>query len=622
MAGIRFLTNEANKVEGLAYAGFETFRGSPYTSCARETGQNSRDAARGTAAVKVSFDLMQVDRADIPFADELEDAVRCCLDAPQNDKTRAHLERALAAISSPNVKVLRIADVNTSGLTGPVDDAASVFTALVKGDGITNKPDETSAGSFGIGKNAAFAVSELQTVIYSTCYEDAEGETQFAAQGRLRLISHTNGDRKCSAEGYWGDTDFRAIEDPADVPAWMARDEIGTSIHAVGFDERDHWASRMTLSLVTNFFAAIDRGEIEFAVDGKAINGSSLDTVLADGTLAALAEEHDQLAELERAQRLLLCIRSDAATRHTITVPGLGDFTLHLLVSEDLPREVHVLRNGIYITDNFAKFSQPMRAFPGTREFTAVLEPASSPQGRAPSALLKQLENPAHDAFEPDRIADSTAQQASRTQIKKLIGEVRKIIRTEARIDEVENSRLDELSAMFADTGTTRDEGRNDTEKDPDAYSYLEPRRGSRRRAAGTAGKGKARKRGGTGRKQKGERTGESRKTKRPAGTSGAVPLDAIRSALTGGDPQTRSVWFTPAATGEIVLALDASGLTDDVGLDIVGTSAGTLRKGRVRASVQAGQRVRLDLTLSEPFSGPIELSAVRFTEALEGEAA
>src|SRR6185312_16369050 len=113
MGGIRFLTNEANKVEGLAYAGFETFRGSPYTSCARETGQNSRDAMRGSNPVHVSFDLLQVDRADIPFADELEHAVQCCLQAPQNGKTKAHLERALAAISSSKVRVLRIADIKT-----------------------------------------------------------------------------------------------------------------------------------------------------------------------------------------------------------------------------------------------------------------------------------------------------------------------------------------------------------------------------------------------------------------------------------------------------------------------------------------------------------------------------
>ncbi len=219
----------------------------------------------------------------------------------------------------------------------------------------------------------------------------------------------------------------------------------------MGFDERDHWASRMTLSLVANFFVAIDRGQIEFVVDGSAINGTSLDNVLEDEAPEALAREHDQLAELDRARRLLLCIRSEAATRHGITVGGLGDFTLHLLVSEQLPREVHVLRNGVYITDNFAKFSQPMRQFLGTREFIAVLEPALTDEGRAPSALLKQLDNPAHDAFAPDRIVDEKDRKLGREQIKKLISEVRKIIRLVAKIDEVQSRRLDELSSMFAD---------------------------------------------------------------------------------------------------------------------------------------------------------------------------
>lgn len=618
MAGVRFLTNEANKVEGLAYAGFETFRGAPYTSCARETGQNSRDAMRGSGPVRVTFDLLHIDRTDMPFADELEHAVRCCLEAPQNEKTRTHLERALAAITAEKVKVLRISDTSTTGLTGPVDDPESVFTALVKGDGITNKRDETSAGSFGIGKNAAFAVSDLQTVIYSTCYESTGNTVRFAAQGRLRLISHTDGQRKCSAEGYWGDPDFRAIEDVAKVPWWLVREEIGTSIHAIGFDERDHWASRMTLSLVTNFFAAIERGQIEFTVDGCVINRSSLDSVLEDEVLEALAREHDQFAELERARRLLLCIRSEAASRHVITVPGLGDFTLHLLVSEDLPREVHVLRNGIYITDNFAKFSQPMRQFPGTREFTAVLEPASTDEGRAPSTLLKQLENPAHDAFEPDRITGEPERLRARNQIKKLISEVRKIIRTMAKIEEVQNSRLDELSAMFADTGATRDEGREDEEKDPDAYLYQKPRRGSRRQSAGATDNGMGRKRGGTGRRQTGSRTGEGRKTQRRMGIGAAIPLEAIRSTLKKGDPLVRTLWFTPTAAGEIVLALEASGLTDDVGLDVQASSAGTVSKGRVRTSVRAGERVQLDVTLSEPFAGPIELSAVKFTAAPE----
>lgn len=243
---IRFLANEARKAEGLAYAGFETFRGSPYNSCARETGQNSRDAPNGEGPVRVTFNLLHLDRKDVPFTDELAQSIQCCLEAPRDEKTRSHLERALGTISAPVIKVLEIADYNTTGLTGPTDDAASVFTALVKGDGVTNKRDETSAGSFGIGKNAAYAVSDLQTVIYSTRWSEPGTEAlRFAAQGRLRLISHVNGGAHFSAEGYWGNPEFNAVEDVDEVPSWIARSERGTTILSVGFNEQKNWAGRM-----------------------------------------------------------------------------------------------------------------------------------------------------------------------------------------------------------------------------------------------------------------------------------------------------------------------------------------------------------------------------------------
>jgi hypothetical protein len=611
MAQIRFLTNEAGKVEGLAYAGFETFRGSPYTSCARETGQNSRDAANGEGPVRVCFNLLEIKRADVPFANQLQHSIECCLADPQNPRTRQHLKRALRTVSAPVIKVLEISDRNTTGLTGPTTDSTSVFAALVKGDGVTNKLDVTSAGSFGIGKNAAYAVSDLQTVIYSTCY-CLNGEKKFAAQGRLRLISHTDGTKKYSAEGYWGNLNFAAIEKKSEVPSWMARDEIGTSIFSIGFREQDNWVSRMALSLVTNFFLAIDRKEIEFSVGGTThMNQGSLDSILDSSELKKTATEADQLEELERARRLVDCTRSEATIRHTVTVAGLGDFMLHLLVREGWPREVHVLRNGIYITDNFAKFSHPMRRFPGTREFTAVLEPARTSAGRKPSALLKQLENPAHDAFEPERIVDAQERQKARKQIKDLIGQVREIIRSVAKIDDINSSQLDELSHLFADSACIQDNRRDDVEEDPERFRYAVARKGKREETSGTEGKGSGRGRRGPQPGTAGTRTGKGRASGRPAGTRPAVPLQAIRSMLP--DPQDarqRTVYFTPGSDGEIELTIAAAGLSGNVELAVARSSEGKAANGHIRTSVQAGQRISADVTFAEPFAGPIELAA------------
>jgi hypothetical protein len=622
VAKVQFLRNEANKVEGLAYAGFETFRGSPYTSCARETGQNSRDAAAGDAPVQVAFNLREIARADIPFADQLQHAIECCLKAPRDAKTKEHLERARAQVSAPNIKVLEIADLNTTGLTGPVEDENSVFAALVKGDGVTNKSDPTSAGSYGIGKNAAYAVSDLQTVIYSTCYkaEDNPDQTCFAAQGRLRLISHVDDGQKLSAEGYWGNENFAPITSAAEVPAWVARDKVGTSIFSVGFREQDRWADRMRLSLATNFFLAIARNEIEFAVDGIKLNQPSIDSILESDALAEIADASDETASLERAKRLMQCIRSDAATRPTITVPGLGDFTLHLLIAEGMPREIHILRNGIYICDNFAKFGLPMRAFRGTKEYIAVLEPARTPAGKKPSQLLKQLENPAHDAFEPERIVDTAAQKAARQQIKSLINKVRDIIKAAAKMEELDHSQLDELSHLFAAGGATTKTPKADGEDDPDRFQYGQARKTVRRRASTLGSKGKIKRRRDPGaearERKKAERTG---RTRTPAGQR-RVPLDQVRSIIPQGDGGlVRTVFFTPAASGSAEIVVSASGLTYDVALDLVAASPGTVVNGRVQALLVKGQRTGISVTFSEPFDGPIELAASSLSAPVQG---
>ncbi|MDN8617299.1 hypothetical protein [Variovorax ginsengisoli] len=606
MAEIRFLTNEAGKVEGLAYAGFETFRGSPYTSCARETGQNSRDASAGGHPVCVSFDLRSMARSDVPFADKLQHSIECCLAATHDVKTLQHLTRALQTINAPVIKVLEISDRHTTGLTGPTTDPESVFSALVKGDGVTNKRDATSAGSFGIGKNAAFAVSDLQTVIYSTCYRDAHsGEKKFAAQGRLRLVSHTDGDKQLSAEGYWGNAGFTAIESSAEVPTWMARDEVGASIFSIGFREQDHWEDRMTLSLVTNFFLAIERGEIEFSVGGKPINRVSLDSVLAGEMLQRIAAEADQLEELERARRLVECMRSEATLRRTISVSGLGNFMFHLLVKEGMPREVHVLRNGIYITDNFARFSEPLRRFPGTREFTAVLEPAQTPGGREPSSLLKRLENPAHDSLEPERIVDTSQREAAKKQIKSLIKQMRDIIRSVAKIDDISRSQLNELSHLFADGG---DGGCKNVEEDPERFLYGSARKNRRAKPPGALGKGTG-KGGAKGGATK-MKTGKG--DRRSAGGRPALPLRDLRSVLPDQkDASRRTIFFTPDMDGDMELSVAASGLSGDVELVVTGSSSGRTANGRIALRVRKGERVGVDVAFAEPFRGPIELTAI-----------
>lgn len=70
-----------------------------------------------------------------------------------------------------SIRVLRISDYNTTGLTGSMEMKPSPWNDLVKSSGVSNKSGE-SGGSFGIGKSAPFACSDLRTLFYHTLDKD------------------------------------------------------------------------------------------------------------------------------------------------------------------------------------------------------------------------------------------------------------------------------------------------------------------------------------------------------------------------------------------------------------------------------------------------------------------
>ena len=310
---LRFLPNEAGEKEGLGDAGIETFRDTPYASCAREAGQNSRDAAK-ERPVRITFNIRRVGHDEFPSYAELRDAIESCRAEASQDREIAFFDNAADVIGKSRIPVLEIADSNTTGLTGPPNHHGTPFHSLVKATGVTVKSDADAGGSFGIGKNASFAVSDLQTVLYSSVYEDPEcGNEAFAAQGKVKLVSHTGADNDPRrATGYWGNPKrFSAVTSPSQVPDWMRRSTVGTTIFCMGFRESEDWAERMTYSLVSNFFCAVHRQEMNFEVDSGriAINKNTLENLLERDDIKSAAENTGHLADLEFAGQLYRCLR-------------------------------------------------------------------------------------------------------------------------------------------------------------------------------------------------------------------------------------------------------------------------------------------------------------------------
>ena len=179
--GWKFPGNDNGEIVGIGAAGIETFKGSLFTSLAKEICQNSLDARLDSdQPVRVDFILNQIPTEKIPGIDELKEAVGLCQDYWDDKKTKTFFKKAVKLCEADYMRVLRISDYNTTGLTGSTETRPSPWNDLVKSSGVSNKCGE-SGGSFGIGKSAPFACSDLRTLFYHTLDKDGIRSYQGAA---------------------------------------------------------------------------------------------------------------------------------------------------------------------------------------------------------------------------------------------------------------------------------------------------------------------------------------------------------------------------------------------------------------------------------------------------------
>ena len=266
--GWKFPPTNGGRVDGFNDPGIAHFSGSPLSSLARETIQNSLDA-RGTLGtpVHVSFELIDLAPEHIG-RDELADAIDACkLEAQGDPMAEPALDSARELIRENTITCLRVSDRNTTGLRG------EQWRALVKMQGVSLKPGVAGAGgSHGIGKYAPFAVSDLRTVFYWTCYQEDGKDVEYF-QGRSVLMSHKNRDGETQGTGFYGIKENcrelvgRKIPERFREVTSQGRPVHGTCLTIAGFRASDDWRRNIASSVVENFFYAIHSGALSVIVE-------------------------------------------------------------------------------------------------------------------------------------------------------------------------------------------------------------------------------------------------------------------------------------------------------------------------------------------------------------------
>ncbi|WP_069203030.1 hypothetical protein [Bacillus testis] len=403
-------------INSINNAGLETFRDNALDSLTREICQNSLDAVKDVSKpVTVEFNQFTAETTLFPGKGEMVEVFRACEETwkNKNKKSEEFIDQALELLGKKNLNFLRVSDFNTIGLKGAKEaELGSPWSSLVKEAGSSNKGDE-SGGSFGIGKAAPFLNSQLRTLFYSSLDEDG-----YASHiGVANIMSFIKKNQEITVgNGYFTDhKDSRAIEGLIHIDHSFERAESGTDIFIAAFEPGSGWEQEIIRSILHNFFITVFRKKLVVKVNDFTISHENLDELIGG------LEDNEENRILKNYYRLL-------SSEDTIKVPyparsykrGIafeeGEAELLLMEGEDLNRRVLMTRK-----TGMRLFEQ--KNINGSISFTGLFMITGSHM----NSLFKQLENPAHNGWMPNRY------EKDPKLANKIYADLRKFIREQVK---------------------------------------------------------------------------------------------------------------------------------------------------------------------------------------------
>lgn len=449
----RFAPTGGGQEQG-SNVGQETFRSDAVNKAVREILQNSTGHREpGLDSVTVTFEIMRINAEDIRAAELAEHADACRLEASRHQHARLsqQYEKACAVLSQQEIECLAVIDAGTTGLTDDHWDNLVIREGVPTNVG-TNAP---RGGSYGFGKNAPFNLSACQTVVYTTRYVNrraAKGREQ-RMMAKSQMMTHDAPDgsgHRLQHNGFYaehkGDNTPEPIVGP-DVPEPFRLAETGTGIYVIGFDEqyRRTWENDTTKAVLTQFFAAIQRGTLEVQIKGQ----TGTTQITAD-TIGILIE---QMPDSEHAKHYYKALRAGTtySTKASGRLEQIGHLNAHIVAHDNAPaRAAHVNNHGMLISESKQFHTNPFSPNNGNRYrgWCMVTESANEDTEKN----LRRLEPPTHDAIDC-RLLDDRAEQEryrqelneQRTQLETMLSE---FMGENARNN---TSNVSELAELFPD---------------------------------------------------------------------------------------------------------------------------------------------------------------------------
>jgi len=384
----KFAPTGGGSIDGVNNPMISHFTGNYNYHLAREIIQNSLDAKLDDSKpVVVKFNIETFSKSDFPGHDQLLKIFQLCQQFWPQKNTDAHsfIKTAIKCLNQDEISFLKCSDYNTIGLSGSDDDLTSSWFNLIKSRGSSSKY-KGEGGSFGIGKGAPFAASDIRTLFYFT--KNKQGFSIF--QGVAELLSFKEEDeirRGCGSYGKNGHASLRDLREEIPERFWRKSDvSSGLDIYIAGFKKQNNWKAELIQSVLRNFWYAIYKKELIVEVEEVIISKNTLEKHLVKNFFGESLKD-----DVEPTGNPLKYYKSVKNGKyHTENLKSLGNVEFYFLEIEEHMNYVAMMRK-----PHMAVFSKAYR-YPGTYCGLFICDDKKGNQ------ILRKMEPPTHNRWEPD----------------------------------------------------------------------------------------------------------------------------------------------------------------------------------------------------------------------------
>lgn len=382
-----FAPTGGGSVDGINNPLITYFTGNFNYHLAREIIQNSLDAKLNeTEPVTVKFSIENFNKSDFPGYEEFKEVLQECANfwPTEHSEAQRFLTNAKSCLENSIIPVLKCSDYNSIGLDGNDDDLRGSWFNLVKSRGASSK-FKGEGGSFGIGKGAPFAASDLRAIFYFTKNEHAcpifQGIAELISFKKENEVRRGNG-----SYGINGHSSVRRFEDIPEIFWRKAEDSPGLDVYIMGFKKSDTWKDELAKSVLRNFWFALYNKELIVEIAEIKIDKSSLERLLIKYFEGEKLK--DDIEPLGNPLSFYKAVKS--GQRFTKKLTSLDEVEFYFL---ELPE--HMNYTAMMRKPHMVVFSKPYR-FQGNYCGVFVC-----PNNKG-NQILRKMEPPTHNRWEPD----------------------------------------------------------------------------------------------------------------------------------------------------------------------------------------------------------------------------